>query len=99
MSWTWYERAGAGPIIWTEQLRRGAPHGGMLRHGVTPDTARGRAMLAAYEPTCAAIESSWRSQHGSSLIDDVVDALGPSDEPFPVIAWTGAEFAVVASGT
>jgi hypothetical protein len=92
-----YERAGVGPIMWTEQLRRGEPHGGMVRHGVTPDTDRGRVMLAAYEPTCSAIESVWRSRFGSRLIDDVVDAVGASSAPFPIVAWAGGEFAVVAS--
>jgi len=95
----YYERAGVGPIMWAELLRRGTVMFGMERHRVTPDTDRGRFMLGSYEPTCAAIESSWRSQFGSSLIDDVIGAVGPSSEPFPVVAWTGGECVVLASGS
>lgn len=94
-----YERAGAGPIMWAELLRRGTFAFGMERHRVMPNTSRGRLMLGAYEPTCAAIESSWRDRFGSSLIDDVIGALGGGSAPFPVVGWTAGECVVVASGS
>ena len=60
-------------------------------------TAVGRAMRDAYQPLCEQVESRWRRTFGASLVDEVVDAVGvvgPS-RPFPLVAWTGSEFALV----
>ena len=60
-------------------------------------TARGRAMRDAYRPLCERIESRWRQQMGSSLIDQVIDAVGVDGDwrPFPLIAWDGTDFSIV----
>lgn len=60
-------------------------------------SAVGRAMRDAYQPLSEQVESRWRRAFGSSLVDEVVDAageVGPSG-PFPLVAWTGGEFALV----
>jgi hypothetical protein len=38
--------------------------------------ARGRAMRDAYRPLCERVESRWRRRMGSSLIDQIIDAVG-----------------------
>lgn len=60
-------------------------------------TTRGRAMRDAYEPLCEQVESRWRHQLGSSLIDEVSDAVRVDGDwrPFPLVVWTGAEFSPV----
>ena len=62
--------------------------------GAARPTAAGRAMRDAYQPLCEAIESGWRHRFGSSLVDEVVDAVGAGGEcrPFPLVTWTGSEF-------
>ena len=64
-------------------------------------TPTGRAMRDAYEPLCARIESQWRDRLGSSLIGDVIEAVRVAGDwrPFPLVAWTGAEFSVLGSGS
>jgi hypothetical protein len=63
-------------------------------------TGRGRAMGDAYEPLRDQIEARWRHRLGSSLIDEVVEAVRVEGNwrPFPLIAWTGAEFSVLGEG-
>lgn len=62
-------------------------------------TARGRAMRDAYRPLCERVESRWRQRMGSSLIDEVVDAVGVGGDwrPFPLVVWNGAEFSLVGN--
>ncbi|MCA1673667.1 MAG: hypothetical protein LC799_16190, partial [Actinobacteria bacterium] len=61
-------------------------------------TARGRVLRDAYRPLCEQIESRWRHQFGSSLVDEVIDAVGVFGDwrPFPLVAWTGSEFSLLA---
>lgn len=65
--------------------------------GAVRPTARGRALRDAYGPLCDHIESRWRDQFGSSLVDEVIDAVGMSKNwrPFPLVTWTGREFSLL----
>lgn len=67
------------------------------RDNIVRLTTRGRAMRDAYRPLCEQIESQWRDQMGASLIDEIVQAVRVEGNwrPFPLVAWTGAEFSVV----
>jgi len=102
-----YERAGRVAMQWALRLRVGRPAGGMQRHGVVgatgAPTPRGVAMRDAFEPLCTELESRWRAQHGPTLIDDVIDAVRveavEDPPPFPLVSWTGAEFAVLGNGS
>ena len=60
-------------------------------------TSRGRAMRDAYQPLCELVEYRWRHTFGSTLIDEVIDAVGvvAHSRPFPLVAWTGSEFSLV----
>jgi hypothetical protein len=62
-------------------------------------TARGRAMRDAYRPLCERVESRWRQRMGSSLIDQIIDAVGVDGDwrSFPLVAWDGAEFSIVGN--
>lgn len=66
-------------------------------HGAARPTAAGRAMRDAYQPLCEEIEARWRRKFGSSLVDEVVDAVGAGGgcPPFPLVAWTGSEFSLL----
>jgi hypothetical protein len=60
-------------------------------------TTRGRAMRDAFEPLSSRIEARWRARHGGELVDSVIDAVAVAGDDlpaFPVVVWTGAEFAV-----
>ncbi len=63
-------------------------------------TAAGRAMRDAYGPLCEQIESRWRDRLGS-LIDESIDAVRVDGDwrPFPLVAWTGAEFSLLVNGS
>lgn len=68
--------------------------------GVVRLTARGRAMRDGFAPLSERIEARWRERHGDDLIRAVIAAVdvGEAGLPrFPVVAWTGAEFAVRAT--
>lgn len=71
---------------------------GVARDGGVRLTPTGRAMRDAYEPLCERIEGRWRQRLGSSLIDDIVDAVRVDGEwrPFPLVAWTGADFVLLS---
>ena len=66
-------------------------------HQAVRPTALGRAMRDAYRPLCEQVESRWRHRYGSSLLDEVVDAVGAAGQcrPFPLVAWTGREFSLL----
>jgi hypothetical protein len=63
-------------------------------------TAKGRRMRDAHEPLCEQIESRWRDRLGSPFIDEVIEAVSGNGDgtTFPLIAWAGAEFAVLGMG-
>ncbi len=66
--------------------------------GLLTLTPRGRAMRDAFAPLTARVEAEWRERHGADLIDAVIAALAAPDPDlprFPVVAWTGAEFALM----
>lgn len=101
---------GDGPVILPPLQKRGTHSVQNLerlgvvtvdRDKVVRLTPTGRAMRDAYEPRCAQIESQWRDRLGSSLIDEVIDAVRVAGywRPFPVVAWTGAEFSVLDTGS
>jgi hypothetical protein len=65
--------------------------------GAVRPTAAGRAMRDVYRPLCDHIESRWRNQFGSSLVDEVIDAVEVSGDwrQFPLVTWTGREFSLL----
>jgi len=102
-----YEQRKGGPIMWGASLTRGdhvSQSSGMERHGVIrggKPTTLGVAMRDAYAPLCEQIEASWRGRFGSSLIDEVIDAVHVDGgySTFPWVRWTRDEFVVLASGS
>lgn len=54
-------------------------------------------MRDAYQPLCDEVESRWRRAFGSSLVDEVVDAVGVVglSRPFPLATWRGSEFSLL----
>ena len=60
-------------------------------------TAQGRLARDAYPPLTARLEAQWRERYGERLVDDIESAMRVDDPDglpsFPVIVWTGTEFA------
>jgi hypothetical protein len=60
-------------------------------------TVLGRAVRDAYRPLAARIEAGWRERYGGTVIDEVESAIRLADPlglpAFPVVVWTGVEFA------
>ena len=91
----------AGPMVWGVYLARhpGVPlpfAGTFERHRFSASAVR-----RAYAPTTAAIESSWRSQHGDALRDalEAVDAsLTARHADHPAVVFLASEGFVERSG-
>lgn len=71
------------------------------RHRDLRLTANGRIVRDAFQPLCEQVESRWRHRFGSSLIDEVIAAVHEDGawRPFPLVAWTGAEFSLLGDGS
>ncbi len=60
-------------------------------------TTVGRSMRDAFEPLTARIEARWRIHYGGDVLDAVIDAVAVASEDlprFPVVVWTGVDFAL-----
>ena len=67
--------------------------------GVVRLTARGRAIRDSYRGVCERVDARWRARFGSPLLDEIAAAVHVDGgwPAFPLIAWTGDEFAALPS--
>jgi len=98
----WLRALPQGPIeldhIWPEKSASSGQLKVQCVHGSPLDEDEYIIVMRdAYQPLCQQVESAWRRKFGSSLLDEVIDAVGgvgPS-RPFPLVTWTGDEFALL----